>query len=199
MKATGYPGSACVPPAFKQRAAGRMPALPGRQQMTIYARSAGPTGRTKNGQALLEVVSLLVVLSVLFLMLVDGCIFVWALGLSNEACATACRAASMGPPEAFQCGAPKRNAESALANLAARHGLVRVMPTCQVSESIRKPLPVRAFGGVVDGDVSVVTTVTAFLPFTCNVLRCGPISMSRAQKYAYSWALTPHVTSPNKV
>ena len=146
---------------------------------------------SQTGQALLESMVVISGMIALVLVVIDAGIFFCGMQASYQSCVTACRAASIGPPGAMLAGEPKRSAELALASIATSDGPVRVLPTCIVTEVVRTPLPVAPFGGAVDGDVSVTASVDVSLPLTCNLLRRGPITISRTQTFPYSWVLPP--------
>src|SRR6185369_15349684 len=79
--------------------------------------------------------------------------------LNNTVCRDAARAASTGAPDAVDAGRPRARAEAVVKRVYKTEGAVRLRPVVECSETVREPLPKPPFGGPVDGEVTVKTTV----------------------------------------
>lgn len=116
--------------------------------------------------------------------------------LNNTVCRDAARAASTGAPNAVDPGRPRARAEAVVKRVCKTEGAVRLRPQVEFSEQVRPPLPKPPFGGPVDGEVTITTTVDIYPPFLVSaVVGKGGMPFSTTQTFPYTWVMPSSITT----
>lgn len=143
-------------------------------------------------QSITEVIVGLIVLVPVILILIDIGSLIIASAVNSDICRAAARAAANGAPDRIDAGRPK---ERALAVVNAKkneaRGNVSVNLPIQVWETVRDPLPAKPFGGAVDGEVTVETSITCRPPFLVGAVVPGGVEIKARQTYPFTWAMSP--------
>lgn len=117
--------------------------------------------------------------------------------LNNSVCRDAARAASTGAPDAIDHGRPQARAEAVVKRVYKTEGAVRLRPQVQFSETVREPKPKPPFGGPVDGEVTITTTVDIYPPFLVSaIVGAGGMPFSTSQTFPYTWVMPSTLTAP---
>jgi hypothetical protein len=167
--------------------------------MVKYPKSHRFGGRIWNhptsGASLAEATAAICILIPFLLIALDGAVFFAAITMNDNACKEACRAASMGAPDAIKKGEPRKNALAALQQVQSSTNLVQISPKLEVTEKLQPPIPGTPFGGPVHGEVTVGTNAEVSLPFITKLLRRGPTTVSAKRTYAYTWVMPSDVAN----
>ncbi len=137
----------------------------------------------------METLAMICVITPLCLLALDAGVLVSSIYINEQTCRNAARAASLGAPDAVRKGETLKNATAQISKRPEIFSLVQISPDVQVSESIRKPLPVAPFGGAVNGEVTIVTSAQIQLPFSGSILSQGPIVTHATKTFAFSWIM----------
>jgi hypothetical protein len=148
-----------------------------------------------NGASLAEAIGAICILLPFLLLALDGAVFFAAITINDNACKNACRAASMGAPDAVIKGEPRKNALAELHLSQPPSNLIQISPNIEVTENLQPPIPGSPFGGPVHGEVTVETKAEVSLPFITKLLRRGPTIVSARHTYAYTWLMPPEVAN----
>ncbi len=154
--------------------------------------------RRLSGQSLVELAAGVMVIIPVVLVLIDLTTIVLGVNMNNGICRDAARAASSGPPDKIQAGQPKQRAEAVVRKTAKPGGAVRVDNNVVITETVREPVPTQPFGGPVDGEVTVQTTVHIYPPFIVSaVVGSGGMDFTTSQTFPYTWVMENAVASNN--
>lgn len=164
----------------------------------LMTRIVTPTSR---GQSLVELLAGLVVIIPVVLFLIDaGTLFLGATE-NNQVCRDSARAAASGEPGDVTTAGSDRDvpagkqpfdrAASVIRRTCKPGGAIRMSPDPKVTETLRAPLPTQPFGGPVDGEVTVETTVTVYPPFLVStIVGPGGVSFKTSQTFPYTWVMS---------
>jgi len=151
--------------------------------------------RPRKGASLSEAIAAICILIPFLLIALDGAVFFAAITINDNACKEACRAASMGAPDAIKKGEPRRNALAVLQHVQPSTNLVQISPNLELTEKLQPPIPGPPFGGPVNGEVTVGTNAEVSLPFITKLLRRGPTIVNAKRTYAYTWVMPSEVAN----
>lgn len=156
--------------------------------------------RSRRGQSFVELAAGLLVVIPVVLLCIDIATIYLGVELNSSVCRDAARAASLGAPDAINNGEPKRRAEGVVRKANKTDGAVRLDPNVQVTENINQGnLPVAPFGGPVEGDVTVETTVHVYPPFLLSCFaQQGGLKFTTNQTFAYTWMMANTSTAPGQ-
>jgi hypothetical protein len=146
---------------------------------------------TRNGQALIEVCTILVVIIPLLLTILD-CLFVCIGASLNESiCRDAARAAAAGPPALIdKIATPKDRALTVIKHVYYSGLPMKVRDTIVVKENVRI-LPPASQGGYVDGEITVGTTIDIYPPFVLNSVGSGQVVLKSQHTVPITYAMPP--------
>lgn len=148
-----------------------------------------PKSRTA-GQSAIELIGGTIVIIPLVLFGIDCVTVYMGQNLNTQVCRDAARAASKGPPSAIFPNSPQQRAELVVRRSQKTEGAIRLSPNVIVTENVRPPLPVMPFGGSVDGEVTVETTVDVYPPFLLHgVVRNGAVTIKAKQTFPFTWVM----------
>jgi len=156
--------------------------------------------RTRRGQSFVELAAGLIVVIPVVLLCIDIATIYLGVELNSTVCRDAARAASLGAPDAITSGEPKRRAEGVVRKANKTAGAVRLDPNVQVSENVNQAnLPTAPFGGPIEGDVTVETSVHIYPPFllSCIAHQSG-LKFTTNQTFAYTWTMANTSTAPGQ-
>jgi hypothetical protein len=155
--------------------------------------------KTTKAQSTIELVAGLMILIPIVLSLIDIAVFVMGVSLNDSVCRDATRAAASGPPDKIAHGQPKQRAEMVVKRSYKTEGAIRLSPDVDIRENIREPLPSEPYGGPVDGEVTVSTTVNVHPPFLVSVF-CGSsgITFKSEQTFPYTWVMPSTIGDGNQ-
>lgn len=146
----------------------------------------------RRAQSITELCVGLIALVPVILILIDvGTLYIGST-MNSDICRSAARAAANGPPDAVTSGQPKARALAVVNRERAKAaGNVSVNLPIRVWEQVRQPLPQRPFGGAVDGEVMVETSVTVRPPFLVGAIVPNGVPIKCRQTYPYTWVMKP--------
>lgn len=109
---------------------------------------------------------------------------------NSELCRDAARAAANGPPSAIANAEPKKRAETVVNRKRSQcAGNISINSPILVWETVRDPLPAKPFGGQVDGEVTVQTSVTVHPPFLVAAIVPNGVELKAKQTYPITWVM----------
>lgn len=137
---------------------------------------------------------LLIVIPVI-LLIIDCATIYMGVQLNDNVCRDAARAASLGAPNGITPGEPQRRAEGVVRKANKTGGAIRLDNNVIVTEQITGALPQPPFGGPVNGQVTVQTTVHVFPPFLISLFT-GPqgVDFTTNQTFSYTWSMASTAT-----
>lgn len=151
------------------------------------------------GQSTIELVAGIIVIIPIVLFGLDAATLFMAQSLNSQVCRDAARAASNGPPSAIFPNSPKQRAELVVRRTNKTEGAIRLNPEVTVTENLRQPLPTQPFGGVVDGEVTVETSVDVAPPFIIkNVVPKGLVTIKASQTFPFTWVMENAATAAKR-
>jgi hypothetical protein len=170
--------------------------LPGNNAVTDR-HNMHPELRTTRSQSTVELVAGLIVIIPAILVLIDISVIILGATTNDTICRDAARAAAAGQPGKLEVCTdrvvaaseqPYQRARAVVKRVCQTAGAVRVSPDITVTESVRAPVPVSPWGGAVDGEVTVETTVTIYPPFLLSgVVGPGGKEFKCNHTYPYTW------------
>lgn len=151
--------------------------------------------RGQTGQSFVEMAAGLLVVIPIILLIIDCATLYMGVSLNDTVCRDAARAASMGPPNGIKDGEPKHRAETVVQRANRTTGSIRLDPNVELNEKIVGSLPSEPYGGPVNGEVSVATTVHVFPPFLISLFT-GPhgVDFRTEHHFAYTWSMANTAT-----
>ena len=151
------------------------------------------------GQSLVELGAGLLIVIPVILVGIDLATLYMGVNLNDTVCRDAARAASVGAPDAITSGEPLRRAQGVVSRANATAGAIRMDPSSvKVTESINS-LPKAPYGGPVNGQVTVTTSVNVYPPFLLSLMSQGqPQTFTTNKTFAYTWSMqsTATLTAP---
>ena len=125
---------------------------------------------SQKGQSFVELCAGVLALIPITLLCFDLSTLCLGANLNDTVCRDAARCASVGPPDAITSGEPLRRAKDVATRTNRLSGAVRLdLNSIAVSEVITN-MPSAAFGGAVDGQVTVTTSVHVYPLFLLSRL-----------------------------
>lgn len=142
-------------------------------------------------QSITELLVGLIALIPVILILIDMGSLIIGSAFNSELCRDAARAAANGPPSAIANAEPQKRAETVVNRKRIQcAGNISINSPIQVWETVREPLPAKPFGGQVDGEVTVQTSVTVRPPFLVSAIVPHGVEIKAKQTYPYTWVMT---------
>jgi Flp pilus assembly protein TadG len=157
--------------------------------------------KSRRGQSFVELTAGLLVVIPVILLCIDIATIYMGVELNSSVCRDAARAASLGAPDAINSGEPRRRAEGVVRKANKTAGAVRLDPNVQVTENVNSTnLPTAPFGGPVEGDVTVATSVDIYPPFllSCFTQQGGGLKFTTNQTFAYTWSMANTSRAPGQ-
>ena len=146
----------------------------------------------RRAQSMIELIAGLIVLVPIVLILIDIGTLVIGSAMNSDICREAARAAAMGAPDELLPGTPRDRAEAVVNRKRQQtSGAVSIKSPIQMWEDLRDPLPQPPFGGPVDGEVTVQTTVTVRPPYLVGSIVPNGVDLTCRQSYPYTWIMPP--------
>ncbi len=141
-------------------------------------------------QSITELLVGLIALIPVILILCDIGTLIIGSAFNSELCRDAARAAANGPPSAIANAEPKKRAEAVVSRKRAQcAGNISINSPILVWETVRDPLPAKPFGGQVDGEVTVQTSVTVHPPFLVAAIVPNGVELKAKQTYPITWVM----------
>ena len=150
--------------------------------------------RKRKGSSLIELGAGAMVLIPIFLYGVDYASVFFANQFNANVCRDACRAAAAGPPTMFCPGLagdpyrPRMRAQKIIKGSSQTGAWIRVLPNFKMWENISPPVPLKAYGGPINGWVRVRTTAELNPPFVLPMVD-KVVSLTREEQFPYTWVM----------
>lgn len=144
---------------------------------------------SERGQVIIELLFGAAVLVPIALSIVDITFVISGYSLNASVCRQAVRVASMGPPDAIEHGTPYASMTAVINQAASTTGAIQIQRKFLMAEHMQLPLPTRPFGGPVNGDISLITTVLINPPITAAMFHTKPLAFTYKQTYPYTWTM----------
>jgi len=148
--------------------------------------------RHQKGSSLVEVIVLMVLVLAVFSIASDLFWILIGFSTNNNLCARASRAASQGAPDRLKRGEPYRRVMSVISESQNSTGPLEMSRDVSISEQLKEPLPDPVFGGPVNGEVNVTTTMRIHPPFLLSRF-FGPqgLALRASKTYPFSYMSRP--------
>lgn len=146
--------------------------------------------RSFKAQSAMELVCGAIVLIPLVLFCIDASTVYMGQSLNSTVCRDAARAAANGPPSSI-CPTltPKQRAEVVVRRTQKTEGAIRLNPEVACTENVTR-VPTMPFGGMVEGTVTVQTSVDVYPPFIIKYcVPSGAVKLSASQTYPFTWVM----------
>ncbi len=146
--------------------------------------------RKYNGQSLLELLAGAMVLIPIVLFGIDVAMVFMGQSMNTTICRDAARAAASGPPSSISPTlTPKQRAEAVVRRTQKAEGAIRIDPVVIVNEQVTRT-PTLPFGGIVEGTVTVQTSVDVYPPFLLgHVVEKGAVKITASQTFPFTWVM----------
>lgn len=154
--------------------------------------------RSKHGQSAVELAAGIIVIIPIVLFGLDvACLFMGQ-SMNASICRDAARAAAAGPPSSISPQlTPKQRAEAVVRRTQKAEGAIRVNSEVQCSEAVTRT-PTMPFGGIVEGTVTVQTSVDVYPPFILkNIVNKGAVKLTTSQTFPFTFVMASAYNNSN--
>jgi len=146
--------------------------------------------KRQTGQCFVELATGLIAIIPVILFSMDLYVLYMGASLNDTVCGAAARAASSGAPDAVNPGEPLRRAQGVAFKANHLAGAVEMHPqNVTVAENIVS-LPPGIYGGPVDGQITVTSSVKVYPPFLLSIMS-GPqgLTFTTSKTMPYTWSM----------
>lgn len=165
------------------------------------------TNSRRQGQSLVELGAGLIIIIPVVLVCIDLATLYMGVNLNDTVCRDAARAASVGPPNGINLtaaqyppngialGEATRRVQGVISRANATTGAVQLDPSSVLVNENIVSLPTVPFGGPVNGQVTVTTSVKVWPPFLLSLMSQGqPQVFTTNKTFKYTWAMQSTTT-----
>lgn len=145
----------------------------------------------EKAQSAIELVAGAMVIIPLVLFGIDCSVMYMGQSMNASICRDAARAAASGPPTVLSPTlTPRARAEAVVRRSQKTEGAIRLDPNPIVTETVVRT-PTQPFGGMVEGTVTVRSSVDVYPPFIIrHCVNRGAVRVTAEQTFPFTWVMT---------